>query len=101
MVNEKRFQENADELRQALALIRQAAQIPSLASDMGRWLIDIMGRYIQTFLWLQQYDEGLLKDPKGQAGGMLPSPDDALASLAELKFRLIDRGEASNLFALI
>jgi len=32
---------------------------------MGRGLVDIMGRYTQTFLWLQQYDEGLLKDPKG------------------------------------
>lgn len=68
-VNQKRFQQNAAELQQALALIRQAAHAPSLASDMGRGLVDIMGRYTQTFLWLQQYDEGLLKDPKGHTGG--------------------------------
>lgn len=98
-INRQRFNQNAAELEQALALIRKAAQSPSLASDMGRGLVDIMGRYTLTFLWLQQYDEGLLEDPKGQTGGMLPNPDDALASLAELKSQLMDRGEASDLFA--
>ena len=98
-INRQRFQQNANELQQALALIRKAAKVPSLASDMGRGLIDIMSRYTQTFLWLQQYDEGLLKDPKGQAGGELPSPETALASLEELKSQLMNRGAASDLFA--
>jgi hypothetical protein len=31
-----------------------------------------MGQYTQTFLWLQQYDEGLLKDPKGHTEGVFP-----------------------------
>lgn len=83
----------------ALGLIRQAAQTPSLASDMGRGLIDIMSRYTRTFLWLQQYDEGLLMNPKGQAGGSLPGPENAMASLAELKSQLMERQEASDLFA--
>ncbi len=42
--------------------------------DMGRGLVDIMGRYTTTFLWLQQYDEGLLKEPGGFPGGILPTP---------------------------
>jgi hypothetical protein len=41
---------------------------------MGRGLVDIMGRYTQTFLWLQQYDEGLLKSPEGFSGGILADP---------------------------
>ena len=98
-VNQLRFQQNAAELQQALALIRQAAKASSLASDMGRGLVDIMGRYTQTFLWLQQYDEGLLKDPIGHTGGCLPSPVDAMAALEELKTQLIARGEATNFFA--
>jgi prophage maintenance system killer protein len=98
-INRQRFQENAAELKQALNLIRKAAQTPDLASDMGRGLVDIMGRYTQTFLWLQQYDEGLLKDPTGHTGGNLPSPMDATATLEELKAQLIARGEATNFFA--
>jgi hypothetical protein len=71
-INRQRFQENAAELKQALNLIKKAAQTPALASDMGRGLVDIMGQYTQTFLWLQQYDEGLLKDPKGHTEGVFP-----------------------------
>jgi prophage maintenance system killer protein len=98
-INRQRFTQNAAELEQALALIRKAAQAPCLASDMGRGLVDIMGRYTQTFLWLQRYDEGLLEAPKGQGGGILATPEDAMTSLGQLKAQLIDRGEASDLFA--
>ncbi len=98
-INRHRFEQNAAELKQALVLIQKTAQSPSLATDMGRGLVDIMGRYTQTFLWLQQYDEGLLESPKGQAGGLLPSPDDAMTALTELKKQLMGRGEASDLFA--
>ncbi len=98
-INRQRFEQNAAELQQALSLIQKTARSPALATDMGRGLVDIMGRYTQTFLWLQQYDEGLLEAPKGQTGGSLASPKNAAASLAELKMQLMNRGEASDLFA--
>jgi len=98
-VNQQRFEENAAELKQALALIQKAAKSPALATDMGRGLVDIMGRYTQTFLWLQQYDEGLLKEPGGVPGGILPPPKAAMTSILELKKQLMAKGEASDLFA--
>ncbi len=98
-VNQQRFEENAAELKQALALIQKAAKSPALATDMGRGLVDIMGRYTQTFLWLQQYDEGLLKDPEGFPGGTLAIPEAAKTSIRELKKQLMAKGEASDLFA--
>ncbi len=98
-LNQKRFEQNAEELKQAIALIQKAAQSPALATDMGRGLVDIMGRYTRTFLWLQQYDEGLLKEPGGKPGGTLPTPEAAMASILELKKQLMAKGEASGLFA--
>ena len=98
-INRQRFEQNAAELQQALSLIQKAARSPALATNMGRGLVDIMTRYTQTFLWLQQYDEGLLETPKGQTGGRLPAPEAAMRSLTELKAQLMVRGEASNLFA--
>ncbi len=61
ILNQQRFEQNAKELEQALALIKKAAQSPQLKSDEGRGLVDIISRYTQTFLWLQRYDEGLLE----------------------------------------
>ena len=98
-VNQQRFEQNAAELEQALALIKKAAQSPELGTVEGRGLVEIISRYTQTFLWLQRYDEGLLDDPEGHAGGVLPDPDIAMQALVELKQQLMERGEATELFA--
>ena len=98
-VNRQRFEDNAAELEAALNLIRKAAQTPELSADTGRGLVDIVTRYAHTFLWLQRYDEGLLTDPATQPGGILPTLEQAREALARLKADLVQRGEATDLFA--
>jgi prophage maintenance system killer protein len=100
-LDKTRFEKNAVELEQALALIQKAAQSPELSGPAGRGLVDIVSRYTQTFLWLQRYDEGLLEEPAGESGGQLPTPDDAMQALGQLKQSLIARGEATELFAKV
>ena len=99
-VNQARLAQNAKAFEAALELVQKAAASPELSSDMGRGLVDVLARYAQTFLLLQQYDEGLLDEPAAQSGGVLASIDDVRASLARLKADLIYRGEATELFAL-
>lgn len=98
-INQQRFEANAKELESALTLVRRLAAQADLDAYAGRGLVDIVSRYTQTFLLLQRYDEGLLAEPVVQDGGVLPSTEQARASLQELKNRLIDRGEATDLFA--
>lgn len=98
-LNHQRLQQNAADLEQALELIRKTAASPELTVASGRGLVDIVSRYTQTFLWLQQYDEGLLDDLPGQDGGVLPTIDEARTALAGLKAQLMARGEATDLFA--
>lgn len=100
-LNRSRFEKNAAELEQALALIQKAAQSPELSSDAGRGLVDIVSRYTQTFLWLQRYDEGVLEEPQGQPGGNLPTAEEAMTALTALKQQLMARGEATPLFAQV
>ncbi|WP_343292367.1 virulence protein RhuM/Fic/DOC family protein [Vandammella animalimorsus] len=98
-LNQQRLAQNAAELEQTLALIRKTARSPALTLEGGRGLVDIVSRYTHTFLWLQQYDEGLLAEPAGESGGALPTLEQARAALAGLKAQLVARGEASALFA--
>ncbi len=98
-LNQQRFEQNAAELEQALALIKKTAQSPAISGDQGRGLVEVVSRYTQTFLWLQRYDEGLLEAPAGQLGGVLRSPDEAMQALNDLKAELMQRGEATDLFA--
>lgn len=97
-LHRERFERNARELEAALALVRKAAAGEALTTDEGRGLVDLIARYTQTFLLLQRYDEGLLAEPKGSPGGVLPSAHEARAAIARLKADLMARGEASNLF---
>lgn len=99
-LNRQRLESNAAELGAALSLIRKTAQSSELSVDAGRGLVDIVTRYAHTFLWLQRYDEGLLTEPPTQAGGALPTLEEARAALMRLKTELIQRGEATELFAL-
>ena len=98
-LNRQRFESNANELAAALELVRKTAQDSNLLTDTGRGLVDIVTRYTQTFLLLQRYDEGLLTEPLTQAGGVLPTLDEARQGLIRLKTDLIARGEATELFA--
>lgn len=98
-LNRQRLEANAAELEAALQLVHKAAQAPELSADTGRGLVDIVTRYASTFLWLQRYDEGLLTDPATQPGGTLPTLVQARDALAQLKADLMQRGEATDLFA--
>jgi death-on-curing family protein len=97
-INDIRLHENASELEKALKLVRRAASLPR-NSEFGAGLVDILARYTSTFLWLQQYDEGLLIAPKGHSGGELTPLNDTYLAISELKSQLIARGEATSLFA--
>ncbi|MBN8455309.1 RhuM family protein [Accumulibacter sp.] len=97
-LNRERFEHNARELEAALALVRKAAAGEALSTDQGRGLVDVIARYTQTFLLLQRYDEGLLIEPKGIVGGLLPPAPEARAAIVRLKRDLLARGEATELF---
>jgi prophage maintenance system killer protein len=97
-LNRQRFERNAAELEAALGLVRKAAAGEVLSTDQGRGLVDVIARYTQTFLLLQRYDEGLLAEPKGRPGGVLPGVDETRGAIARLKADLVARGEATDLF---
>jgi prophage maintenance system killer protein len=97
-LNRQRFEENARELEAALTLVRNTAGREALTGDQGRGLVDVISRYTRTFLLLQRYDEGLLTEPKGTAGGTLPANSQARSDIAALKKDLITRREAGPLF---
>jgi len=97
-LNRQRFERNARELEASLALVRKAAAGEALSTDQGRGLVDVIARYTLTFLLLQRYDEGLVVEPKGIVGGLLPPVAEARAAIVRLKRDLLARGAATELF---
>jgi prophage maintenance system killer protein len=97
-IHKARLSQNAIALEKALLMVKRAAAIP-YNKEFGAGLTDIITSYTQTFLWLQQYDEGLLEKPKGQSGGKLTPLPNAKKALHELKHQLIAKNQATALFA--
>ncbi len=97
-INRQRLETNAREIEAALSLARRAVASPELTTDMGRGLVEIIARYTQTFLLLQRFDKGLLTEPKGEAGGRLPSAAEVRAAIARLRVDMIARKQAGALF---
>jgi prophage maintenance system killer protein len=97
-LDRQRLEHNARELEAALLLVRRTLSNAELSHDAGSGLAEIVVRYTQTFLWLQRYDEGLLTDPRGHPGGVLPPVGEARAGIDTLKADLMAKGQASMLF---
>ena len=98
-INQQRLEQNSEALLQALRLVEKAAASDNLTQEAGHGLVELVSRDTQTFLWLQRYDEGLLEESPGEVGGVLPTPVAAMEILTELKSSLIERDEATDLFA--
>lgn len=98
-IDQTRFESNAQELEAALKLVQKSMQSPELTLSSSKGIVDIISRYTHTFLWLQRYDEGLLTEPQGTKGGVLPCSNEAQRALEELKNDLIKKQQATKLFA--
>lgn len=99
-LNQERLAQNATELDNALQLVKRIAVLPQ-NSEFGAGLVDIIASYMQTFLWLQQYDEGLLNSPKGELGGALTPLNDAKAAITQLKQNLMNKSKAAHLLYFV
>lgn len=98
-IDHARFESNAQELEAALKLVQKSIKSSELTLSSSKGIVDIISRYTHTFLWLQRYDEGLLAEPQGTEGGLLPKASEAQLALEELKTDLITKKQATVLFA--
>ena len=97
-INRQRLANMVHKLETALQPEQQTDAEPGLSQDERKGVMRVISRYTRTFNLLQQYDEGLLTDLKGEQGGVLPAINEARNSIATLKTYLIRQKEASDLF---
>ncbi len=100
-INKNRLQEKwYKELENTLTLFKKTLKSWNLSQDEAIWLLDIITNYTNTWLLLQNYDENnLLESWKTKILDYKLESDEALQSLMELKENLINKNEATDLFA--
>ena len=103
IINAKRLEEksykNLAELQSAIGLLQNAMKSKKLELNEAEGLLQVISEYANSWVLLQQYDEGKLeiKKKKSRKSKML-SYEDAAVSINKLKSSLIKSKEATDLF---
>ena len=98
-LNQRRLQERGIEFEQAIALLSRALGKQQLINEAGAAVLSVISDYARSWSLLQGYDEHSLKALANKQNDMRSLALDAvLSALAELKKRLIAKGEATELF---
>jgi prophage maintenance system killer protein len=99
-LNERRLAERGlREARDTLDLLSRTLKNQELVTDTGRAVLDVIGRYADTWRLLVEYDEDRLQMPPGRSPstGVLDF-DTATGAIIRFKEELMERREASALF---
>ncbi len=99
-LNEQRLAERGlREARDTLDLLSRTLTNQELVTDTGRAVLDVIGRYADTWRLLVEYDEDRLGMPPGRSPstGVLDF-DTATGAIIRFKEELMERREASALF---
>lgn len=99
-LNERRLAERGlREARESLDLLSRTLKNQELVTDTGRAVLDVIGRYADTWRLLVEYDEDRLRMPVGRSPstGVLDF-DTATGAIIRFKEELMERQEASALF---
>ncbi|MDD3302988.1 MAG: virulence protein RhuM/Fic/DOC family protein [Candidatus Gracilibacteria bacterium] len=100
-INQNRLQEKGlKELENTMNLIKKSLKSGDLSKDEALGLLDIITNYTNSWLLLQNYDEDKLdKHGKTKKLNYKLESKEAFESILKLKQNLIDKKEASQLFA--
>ncbi len=100
-VNQKRLQEKwLTELEKTISLFKNTLKSGDLSQDEAIWLLDIITKYTNTWLLLQNFDKNNLSDRwKTKDTNYMLQATESYDSLQELKTDLINKKQATELFA--
>lgn len=100
-INQKRVQQKGlNDLTQTVALLKETIEKSDLDLVEAKGLLNVILNYSRTWTLLQGYDEdSLSKEVSAKEQKFILDFDEAKDAIAQLKRELINKGEASELFA--
>lgn len=99
-LNQQRLVQRGIEFNQALALLSKTLTNQALINPDGQAVVNVIAEYARSWSLLQGYDEQSLTEINHKQQHMQPlALDQVLAAIAALKTNLIEKGEATDLFA--
>ncbi|MFQ1013897.1 RhuM family protein [Avibacterium paragallinarum] len=99
-LNQKRLTEKGVEFSQVIALLDRTLSNQTLVNEEGKAVLNVVQEYARSWSLLQAYDEQSLNSKQQKQNEMRPLLiQDVEKAIAQLKQTLIEKGEATLLFA--
>ena len=99
-LNQRRLKERGIEFEQAVQLLSQTLANQQLISTEGEAVLSVISDYARSWSLLQGYDEQSLSENSSRQTDMQAlNYDNAVQAITQLKQELIQKGEATELFA--
>lgn len=99
VLNQRRLRDKGlKEFEEAVGLIKRTIETRNLTNDESRGLLDVITTYSSTWLLLRQYDSDSLMAPPTKLSDRVLEYDFCKGAIEALKFDLMARKEASDLF---
>ncbi|MFU2089774.1 RhuM family protein [Avibacterium avium] len=99
-LNQKRLTEKGVEFSQVIALLDRTLSNQTLVNEEGKAVLNVIQEYARSWSLLQAYDEQSLNSKQQKQNEMRPLLiQDVEKAIAQLKQTLIEKGEATPLFA--
>ncbi|MFU2047601.1 RhuM family protein [Avibacterium gallinarum] len=99
-LNQKRLTEKGVEFSQVIALLDRTLSNQTLVNEEGKAVLNVVQEYARSWSLLQAYDEQSLNSNQQKQNEMRPLlMPDVENAIAQLKQTLIEKGEATPLFA--
>ncbi len=99
-LNQRRLQEKGIEFDQVVQLLSQTLANQELVNPTGEAVLNVISEYARSWSLLQGYDEQSLGELNTKQTDMRALKlEDAIEAISQLKQELINKGEATGLFA--
>ncbi|MGY6088623.1 virulence protein RhuM/Fic/DOC family protein [Avibacterium paragallinarum] len=99
-LNQKHLTEKGVEFSQVIALLDRTLSNQTLVNEEGKAVLNVVQEYARSWSLLQAYDEQSLNSKQQKQNEMRPLLiQDVEKAIAQLKQTLIEKGEATPLFA--
>ena len=96
VINKKRL----DEFEKEISLLIKTIKSSNLKEAEAKGFLDIVTKYTKSWILLNKYDENTLEFPKGKKAKFILDYDEAKENIEKLKFNLITKKEATELFGM-
>jgi len=90
-LNQKKLKENFEEFKKEIEFLQKTIKHENIGEIKAKGFLDIITKYVKSWILLNQFDENRLKTPKGRESKFILDCEESIQEIEKLKKELISK----------